>query len=251
VDFEIACPEIAKELPGKDHAKVTTISFDETVKIYPTLHIQDYTRDEVGRAWYSRFDLKAMKRQCREVLSEMEVRQDKDASSRTILGSVIELECRDDIEAMESAKENNPHGSPKAKSHDIFTESNQCFRGLEGKTTGGQIKKRMIKENAREVVFREQRRQLYQGDTCPETIAQEYKKATALARTSAYRLARKDEKDALDLLLLDHFRRDHKLFNSSGDHTRLRLRKALNTAMVPRHHITAPFSPRLAALLEN
>jgi hypothetical protein len=75
-------------------------------------------------------------------------------------------------------------------------ESNDCFRGLEGKTTDGVMRKRMLKAIAREEVFNEQDRQGLLGIYDPEAIADAYFNCTELARVSARMLGIRDEKEA-------------------------------------------------------
>ena len=157
-----------------------------------------------------------MKRQCRQLLEEAAMEEEEDDSITDNATSMIfKFHKRNppppppppprgqDIEQEEEDKENNHNNHDNHHHHQVpssLRKSNDCFRGLEGMTLDGKIKKRMLKENARQVVFQEQQRQASLGFHDPEAIAYEYFKAAEMARLASYRLATRDEKEALLVL---------------------------------------------------
>jgi hypothetical protein len=160
-----------------------------------------------------------MKRQCRQVLQEA-VDDIFVADFSSIIVNCRHPQPADEVEDKENVDSSNhpvtvlpppPPPPPRPQRND--TKSNDCFRGLEGKTAEGQIKKRMLKENARQVVFREQKRQTSWGFEDPYAIAHEYHKATQFARTMALRLGYRDEVEALEML-----RDDRRTTSHGGSH---------------------------------
>ncbi|KAG7352107.1 hypothetical protein IV203_008155 [Nitzschia inconspicua] len=189
-----------------DKRATTTVSFHHRVSITKCLHVADYTAEERYQTWYSRLELKAMKRQYKKLLSGEAI---TDVISMTDCKSLIvnprpppspqpKTDRRDD---KENANGNKQQQSPTHQSqYKVFIETIDCFRGLEGKTHEGQIKRRLMKENARKVVFEEQQRQASLGFYDPYAISHEYHKATQFSRTSALRLGCRDEEEALEWL---------------------------------------------------
>lgn len=204
--------------PQPQQERATTVSFHPRVTIAKCLHVSDYTAEERYQTWYTLPDLKAMKRQCKKLLEGEAVVDNVFASDDSCRSKIIHpppppppREGDDDAEDKENMGDNHnssnnnskmlPYAPPMEQQQQ--QESNHCFRGLEGKTVEGQIKKRMLKENARRVVFLEQQRQVSFGFDDPYAISYEYHKATQFARNSALRLGVQDEEEALNWLCTD------------------------------------------------
>jgi len=138
------------------------VSFFPKVFVLRTIHRQDYTAAELRRTWYTMDELKMMKRFCRKL-------------------------ARDFSNPTTNASNNTNNGTD---------ENGDCLRGLEGRTTSGLIRRKVIKSNAREAVFREQRRQRQFGILYLRQIADAYFDFTEFPQMTAHMVGLHDEKDA-------------------------------------------------------
>ncbi|KAG7366213.1 hypothetical protein IV203_028883 [Nitzschia inconspicua] len=205
VNFDYLTQPLSYQLELVDK-RATTVSFHHRVSITKVLHVADYTAEERYQTWYSRLELKAMKRQYKKLLNGEAI---IDVFSMTDCKSLIvnprpppsPQPKTDRRHEKENANGNKQQQSPTHQSQRKgYFETIDCFRGLEGKTHEGQIRKRLLKENARKVVFEEQQRQASLGFYDPNAISHEYHKATQFSRTSALRLGCRDEEEALEWL---------------------------------------------------
>jgi hypothetical protein len=200
---------------NKNSNKITSrVVFHPQPMIHCSLHIHDYTDEEIKQTWYSKKELKEMKLQCRKLLEEEEdpdsieeIDNDDDdndgTGDHTITTKKISTSSSRLLSLIDSKDEddgNNNNNNGKENNSPNSMKSNDCFRGLEGKTTEGLIKKRMVKAHARDAVFQEQDRQWELGTTNPEKIAHIYRKSTEVARTSARLLGLRDAKESKALL---------------------------------------------------
>lgn len=140
------------------------VSFCPRVYVLGTLHRWDYTAAELRSTWYTMDELKMMKRSCRKLAQEL------------------------------SNTTNNNCGST-----DNNNNNNDCFRGLEGRTTTGLLRRKMIKSTARQAVFREQRRQQQFGINDSRQIADAYFGFTEYPQVTAHMVGLHDEKEANSL----------------------------------------------------
>jgi hypothetical protein len=81
-------------------------------------------------------------------------------------------------------------------------DDDYCFRGLEGKTPRGALRKRQNRVNARSAVLWEQNRQTETGIRDPEAIADAYYDCTDHCQASAQMLGFRDEQDAKEATVM-------------------------------------------------
>jgi hypothetical protein len=128
--------------------ETTMIRFDEYDEMQTTLHINDFTKHEISKAWFKREDYDKMVKEARKTVEKVQERQkgSKDAS--------------------------------KKASHEV--------RGLEAWSTLGSTKSRMLKESAFEAVWNEQQRQWAAGgESDPDKIREAYEALSMGAQTNA------------------------------------------------------------------
>jgi len=131
-----------------------TIRFAEYDDMQTTLHINDYTKHEVHKAWFSRDDYDQMVKDSRKIAEKVESRSKESAAKLSSKKSKIES------------------------------------RGLEAWTSMGAAKVRMLKLAAIEAVWNEQSRQWDRGENDPDKIREAYiavsKSAQHTAEDRAY-----------------------------------------------------------------
>jgi hypothetical protein len=128
--------------------EATMIRFDEYDEMQTTLHINDFTKHEISKAWFKREDYDKMVKEARKTVEKVQERQrgSKDAS--------------------------------KKASHEV--------RGLEAWSSLGSAKSRMLKESAFEAVWNEQQRQWAAGgESDPDKVREAYQALSMGAQTSA------------------------------------------------------------------
>ena len=138
------------------------VSFFPRVFVLGTLHRRDYTAAELRRTWYTMHELKTMKRSCRKLARDL----------------------------------SNPTSNASNNTNNGTDENGDCLRGLEGRTTTGLLRRRVIKSNAREAVFREQRRQREFGILYSGQIADAYFDFTEFPQVTAHMVGLHDQKEA-------------------------------------------------------
>ena len=191
---------------NNNHHKMIAVrvAFHPQPVVNYSLHINDYTQKEIEQTWYSKTELKEMKLQCRTILEEEQqdystliVADDDDDTSDHTKPKKISSSSSRILSLIDSSEDdNNSKENYSPNTTTTTTKSNDCFRGLEGKTMEGLIKKRMLKAHARDAVFQEQDRQWELGTSDPEKIANIYRKSTEIARTSARLLGLRDAKES-------------------------------------------------------
>jgi hypothetical protein len=85
---------------------------------------------------------------------------------------------------------------------DLPGDDDCCFRGLEGKTPRGALRKRQNRVDARSTVLSEQKRQRETGIWDPEAIADAYYDCTDHCQASAQMLGFRDEQDAKEATIM-------------------------------------------------
>ena len=159
------------------------VSFLPHVKVHYVLHIKDFTKDEVKDTYYSKFEVRAMKHQCKE-------------DANNISASDYEKE-----EQYISMCE--PEPSPLTDStsdyaqHCFFESQNleSTVRGLENKAGLGSLRKKRHRTQAWLAVFVEQRRQKAQGYSDPDSIADSYFEVSEPCHVVANMVAIRDARD--------------------------------------------------------
>lgn len=146
IEEEFIEEEIIDELPPRK----ITIRFDEFDEMQTILHINDYTRHEISRAWYKRDDYDKMVALARKTAEKVEERTQE-------LGRKIDKSSRKKIE----------------------------YRGLEAWTSVGAAKVKIIKESAVEAVWNEQSRQWDSGINDVEKIRQVYQVVSRASQQTA------------------------------------------------------------------
>ena len=129
-----------------------TIRFDEFDEMTTVLHLNDYTKSEMNKAWYVRSDYDKMVMDSRKIAEKVEEREKEDGT----------------------------------KTHKRQIES----RGLEAWTTQGATRAKLIKAAAVDAVWNEQSRQWDKGLTDPDSIREVYisisKDSIAAAQARAF-----------------------------------------------------------------
>jgi hypothetical protein len=115
-----------------------TIRFDEYDEMQTTIHINDYSNAEIRRAWYKADDYDKMIHSAQKTVRKVEDRSDGSGKSRTKKNAVIN------------------------------------YRGLEGWTTDGSAKSRLLKASAVKAVWDEQAQEWEVGTFEPDKIREVY-----------------------------------------------------------------------------
>ncbi|KAG7342973.1 hypothetical protein IV203_020918 [Nitzschia inconspicua] len=144
-------PPAMVEVPKK------SVSFHESVLVYPHLHYKDFSNLELSNSWYN----------------EKEIDN-------------IKVECMQTIQMVV----NEGH-------HDLDSNNYWCVRGLEYRTPQGARSRRENKFLAWDAVMNEQESQYMMGEFDEEAIARAYSKVTAACQEAAIALALADSKVAL------------------------------------------------------
>ena len=142
---------VEDELPPRK----ITIRFDEFDEMTTVLHLNDYTKSEMNKAWYVRGDYDRMVMESRKIAEKVEERE-KEGTGRD------------------------------AKNHKRQVEA----RGLEAWTTQGATRAKLIKAAAVDAVWNEQSRQWDEGITDADSIREAYiaisKDSIAAAQARAF-----------------------------------------------------------------
>lgn len=146
IEEEFIEEEIIDELPPRR----ITIRFDEFDEMQTILHINDYTRHEISKAWYKRDDYDKMVALARKTAEKVEERTQE-------LGRKIDKSSRKKIE----------------------------YRGLEAWTSVGAAKVKIIKESAVEAVWNEQSRQWDAGINNVDKIREVYQVVSRASQQTA------------------------------------------------------------------
>ena len=135
-----------------------TVSFSKNAKMKGTLHLDDYTTEEIQATWYARTEMKQIREDVRLTVKLMD-------------------------EGLLSSKDNE--------------DSEYCTRGLECRTSRLSPIKTHNKRIARDVVLDEQDYQQFQLMTCdPERLATVYNRVTYQCQVKASMVGLSDEKIA-------------------------------------------------------
>ena len=147
--------QVTASLPKSSRRK-RSVTFMGLVKVKNTLHIKDYTKEEVSAAWYNESESSTIKFTTKVVVSQME-------------------------------------RATKKKGGEPVDEDTVSTRGLEGRTRKGQKKKFNARQEAQCAVLDEQYRQYAMDDFDPDHLALLYKECTYQSAIEAQRIGKQDE----------------------------------------------------------
>eukprot|EP00339_Tiarina_fusa_P020131 CAMPEP_0117022020 /NCGR_PEP_ID=MMETSP0472-20121206/16594_1 /TAXON_ID=693140 ORGANISM="Tiarina fusus, Strain LIS" /NCGR_SAMPLE_ID=MMETSP0472 /ASSEMBLY_ACC=CAM_ASM_000603 /LENGTH=200 /DNA_ID=CAMNT_0004727759 /DNA_START=32 /DNA_END=634 /DNA_ORIENTATION=+ len=134
-----------------------TVSFNDAVRCIGTLHINNYTDEEVFNTWFTNQEFKQMKRDIKWTVSMMEQKE--------------EHRCEDGV--------------------------HYCSRGLEDKTTVALVHKTQHRFCAIDAVLDEQDRQREAGICDPSKLSLAYTEYSFISHMRAFLMGASDEKIAL------------------------------------------------------
>lgn len=143
-----------KEEKNKERKRVT---FQENVRVRPTVHLDDMTDEEISNVWFCRKDFNSIKR----------------AVATTV--KII---------------------SHQAYNEAVHDNDQCCSRGLEYRVRSGALARKENKRHGTEAVLDEQDRQCQYEITDDERIRQLFQKATVHCRVSALQMGLRDEHEA-------------------------------------------------------
>jgi hypothetical protein len=140
------------------HCKTKSISFNSTVRVYPSLHVNDYTREEKEACWLSRTEKSHIK---------------------SCVRATVQL-----------------FYEPFIFSNDDNSEF--CTRGLEPMIPQERAIRKQRRKDAVRAVLREQQAQRDDDEHNIDRIADVYKKFTTTSQSVAQTIAKQDEQSVLD-----------------------------------------------------
>jgi hypothetical protein len=195
----------SRQLQQQQQQKQVRIS--PLVMVRPSLHVREYTSDEIQQTWYTRKEIKDIKSEGKR-LAGMDSHTspphaDVDDIVRICTGSPTSTYKNSMGWAHRKTTATSAHltttTSTTAGAAAATTPSegmtSKCLRGLEGKTTLGLYRKREVKYNAREAVLDEQQKQWQKGIHDVDAIARVYVQVAEAAQITAYILGLRDERE--------------------------------------------------------
>lgn len=136
------------------------VRFCDRVVVFPIIHFTEFTTMEKQSTWYSRQELKAIKKDNRDFM-------------RPPFNNLLYFEVQDNTIEMQTT-----------------------VRGLECKTLMGALRKRRHKVQAWQTVFFEQQRQNILGYSDPDAVADAYFEITEPCQMAAHMLALRDARES-------------------------------------------------------
>jgi len=167
----------------------TTIRFDEYDEMQTCLHINDYTKHEIGRSWYRREDYDNMVNLARKTASKAVKREQE---LREELESMLGRDSSGGAGEKENSQTNNKTKKSDGKQKNKKKKPIE-YRGLEAWTPDGAVKVRSLKESSIELVWNEQSRQWEEGTFDPYAIMEVYLPISKTAAASARERGANDE----------------------------------------------------------
>lgn len=166
------------------------VRINPLVMVRPSLHVCDYTPEEVQQTWYTRKEIKDLKIEGKR-LAGIDGHDEVDAQLGMSCASPSRWNSPTSTKMGRAGSKTPPPPTTPVPEG----VSNNCLRGLEGKTTFGLYRKRQVKSNAKDAVLREQQRQWHRGVYDAEAIAEAYFEVAEEAQVTAYMLGLRDEKE--------------------------------------------------------
>jgi hypothetical protein len=166
LDMNSPCRHRSTTLVNQRKAK-KAVAFETTTKLYRTIHVSDYTADELNASWYNASDYAKIRSNVQSVLSKMDLRVEKSFE-----------------------RQFNSHSNRKYAA---------LMRGLESLTASGAISKKLRRQEAIGGVLREQRRQLEEHGQLVDGLglANVYSEYTRISMRLARELGHADEQDVI------------------------------------------------------
>lgn len=149
------------------------VQFLELVTVYDVLHIHDYSKQELTNTWYSKREIRAMKQKCKEEATQVTT----------------------NMHSYENEPLTIPDQEPLSDTTNTYQEPTTTVRGLESKTSFGSLRKKRHRIQAWTAVFMEQRRQLMEGFSDPESLADAYFEVSEPCHVVANMVALRDARD--------------------------------------------------------
>jgi hypothetical protein len=185
--------EIIEDENG-DGQKRRKVRFDDYDEMQFTLHLNDYTAEEVQQSWYKRDDYDGMISAARIVAQKEEERRNALLSAtetaETDTGNINDGDDTDSKRASSDAQQRQEKLSsliqfPQHHQQHHPHKSELETRGLESWSPSGALRVRKIKEAAIEAVWDEQHRQWEAGVIDLEQLRNEYQKVSFRAQKVA------------------------------------------------------------------
>jgi len=154
--------------------KTRQVTFDPAVRAKFTLHLNNFTRQELQQSWYCADDIAAIRAEARQAVRQMD--------------------------ALEKQHGHHQQHEPHAAEVAIVEE---C-RGLECRTRRGLDWRNRHKRRSRRAVLEEQRAQQAEGVHFPDTLARVYKLQSQACVEAALKMGRMDQLVARRLWSGDH-----------------------------------------------
>jgi hypothetical protein len=203
---------------GLDPSSMTSITrrsvrFDEFDEVQMTLHMHDYTKQEVKQSWYKREDYDGMIQLSRALVQKEEARrtqeqlqqQQKQEERQNDTMALASAASTDQLQQHQDLSSLPPSPSTSmlwaALSTDLDT------RGLESWSTTASQHVRQMKEAAVEAVWNEQHRQWEAGIQDYETLRMAYQKVSTVSQKIAQERGMSDQKIAERIQQLEELER--------------------------------------------
>ena len=156
------------------------IQFSDEVRVRPVKHVHDMKPDTVSKIYYNKDDYSAFKNECYETATTLLARNTTSNSSSS------------------STEKDNNTSTAKTSSSTSSSSNMLCSRGIETFLSKkfALLRKERI-ENAKSVVFEEQRDQKEDGVCSEEFLAELYEDVSSKCQQEAYQRALQDRQDVL------------------------------------------------------
>ena len=169
----------AQSSPRKSQNKTkksVVVSFFESVRVKKTLHINDYTQDEIDATWYNEMEVATIRFNTKLFVQEMESTKKKKKKN-----------C---------CKLQHQHQQQQHEEDDEEEETETTARGLECRTKLGQKRKFTLRRMSQLIVLDEQYRQFVMDEIDPDYLALLYKQSCEQCVLEARQLGEQDERSA-------------------------------------------------------
>eukprot|EP00536_Pseudo-nitzschia_multiseries_P010346 jgi/Psemu1/289051/fgenesh1_pg.311_\ len=228
-----------------------TIRFDEYDEMQTCLHINDYTKHEIGKAWYRREDYDKMvdlarKTASKAVKREQELREELEsmlgrekakisatATSTTAAAGGGGGEKENNNHQKRNINNNNNNNNNRSQKSSAKQKQKKKkpieYRGLEAWTPDGALKVRSLKESSIENVWNEQSRQWEEGTFDPFAIMQVYLPVSRTAAASARERGANDEDIVKKIVQQEEMRAEKKRNRTVYRKSKAALKKTAKT----------------------
>jgi hypothetical protein len=188
--------QILQKTPSKKMLRRKQVRISPLVMVRPSLHVRDYSPEEVHQTWYTRKEIKDLKTEGKRIAGMEGYHHDDPQPGRIDQSSCASPSQQHSPSSTACTDRRDGSKVPLAPATISDSARSNFLRGLEGKTTLGLYRKRQVKFNAREAVLEEQQRQWQRGIRDEEAIAEAYFECAEAAHITAYMLGLRDEREA-------------------------------------------------------